>query len=90
MKVKAMFFNFLKSCAAIVGLLISLGVGAQDGSVALSDFCQKMALILLNNFCWELLNATEPEFSHQRGRALRGAGDLDGGMTLYPAFRSNS
>lgn len=30
MKVKAMFFNLLKSCAAIVGLLISLGVGAQD------------------------------------------------------------
>ncbi len=32
----------------------------QPGSVALSNFCQKMALILLNNFCWELLNATEP------------------------------
>ena len=31
-----------------------------EGSVALSDFCQKIALILLNNFCWELLNATEP------------------------------
>ena len=30
------------------------------GSVALSNFCQKMALILLNNFCWKLLNATEP------------------------------
>ena len=34
--------------------------GVSSGSVALSDFCQKMALFLLNNFCWELLNATEP------------------------------
>ena len=32
------------------------------GSVALSNFCQKMALILLNNFCWKLLNATDPPF----------------------------
>lgn len=38
-----------------------LGDSTLDGSVALSDFCQKMALILLNNFCWELLNATEPK-----------------------------
>ena len=30
------------------------------GSFALSNLCQKMALILLHNFCWELLNATEP------------------------------
>ena len=30
------------------------------GSVALSNFCQKMVLILLNNFSWKLLNATEP------------------------------
>ena len=29
------------------------------GPVALSNFCQKMALILLNNFCWKSLNATE-------------------------------
>ena len=34
---------------------------AFDSSVALSDFCQKMALILLNNFCFKLLNATEPK-----------------------------
>ena len=33
---------------------------ADDGSVALSNFCLKMALILLNNYCWKLLNATEP------------------------------
>ena len=30
-------------------------------SVALSNFYQKMALISLNNFCLELLNATEPK-----------------------------
>ena len=35
------------------------------GSVALSNFCQKMALISLNNFCWELLNATEPHIAIQ-------------------------
>lgn len=32
---------------------------ARIGSVALSDCYQKMALILLNDFCLELLNATE-------------------------------
>ena len=41
-------------------ILLCIRWYAAYGSVALSDFCQKMALILLNNFCWELLNATEP------------------------------
>ena len=44
------------------------------GSAALSNFCQKMVLILLNNFCWKLLNATEPSPLLCRHRRHRTAG----------------
>ena len=40
---------------------------SEYGSVALSNFYQKMALILLNNFCWELLNG----FCRVGGQAAR-------------------